>query len=335
MPEGMFLRSGPDWHLDASGIHTFEAFLEERDLAPSELDPIPIDTFLDYAGWFQTQKHLAVEAKFVTALEKQEAHLVATFDDGSRIAADHVVAAPGCRYFAHLPEWASGLPADVGMHTSDLVRFEQLAGRRILIVGGRQSAYEWAALLGEHGAERVDIVHRHDVPRFERVSWRFVDELVDATMRIPGWWRSLGRAERDRISRQFWEVGRLTLEWWLTPRLGGERIRLWPGTHVVAATTDHGVTSARLSNGEQLHADHVLFATGYKVALENVPYLGPLLPDIDVADGFPALDEGFQSSVGGLYLPGLAATRDFGPFFGFTKACPAAATLVVDRVLHR
>ena len=22
MPEGMFLRSGPDWHLDAAGVHT-------------------------------------------------------------------------------------------------------------------------------------------------------------------------------------------------------------------------------------------------------------------------------------------------------------------------
>ena len=28
MPEGMFLRSGTDWHLDASDIDTFEAFLE-------------------------------------------------------------------------------------------------------------------------------------------------------------------------------------------------------------------------------------------------------------------------------------------------------------------
>src|SRR5206468_2015226 len=27
MPMGMFLRSGPDWHLDASAVHTFEAYL--------------------------------------------------------------------------------------------------------------------------------------------------------------------------------------------------------------------------------------------------------------------------------------------------------------------
>ena len=29
MPAGMFLRSGPDWHLDAAGVHTFMAYLDE------------------------------------------------------------------------------------------------------------------------------------------------------------------------------------------------------------------------------------------------------------------------------------------------------------------
>ena len=48
-----------------------------------------------------------------------------------------------------------------------------------------------------------------------------------------------------------------------------------------------------------------------------------------------ALDEAFQSSLPGLYIPGFASTRDFGPFFGFTKGCPAAATLIVDDLLQR
>ena len=56
MPEGMCLRSGPDWHLDAAGVHTFEAFLEEEGIAPNEVDPVPIRVFLDYATWFQDNK---------------------------------------------------------------------------------------------------------------------------------------------------------------------------------------------------------------------------------------------------------------------------------------
>ncbi|MGH8866404.1 MAG: hypothetical protein ACRDYU_00225 [Actinomycetes bacterium] len=53
MPTGMFLRSGPDWHLDASGVHTFEAFLDEKGISAGEVDPVPLEVFLAYAGWFQ------------------------------------------------------------------------------------------------------------------------------------------------------------------------------------------------------------------------------------------------------------------------------------------
>ena len=46
-------------------------------------------------------------------------------------------------------------------------------------------------------------------------------------------------------------------------------------------------------------------------------------------DGFPVLDENFGTTIPGLYITGFSATRDFGPFFGFVKASPAAATLLV------
>ena len=41
MPEGMFLRSGIDWHLDASGVDTFEAFIEDSALSSAHIDPVP------------------------------------------------------------------------------------------------------------------------------------------------------------------------------------------------------------------------------------------------------------------------------------------------------
>ncbi len=334
MPEGMFLRSGIDWHLDASGIHTFEAFVEERRLSPADLDPIPIETFLGYASWFQAQKHVAVRDQLVSRLDRRNGSFVAFLDDGTQIAADRVVAAPGLSYFRHFPDWAERLPAGFGVHTCDLIRFEDLAGARVLVVGGRQSAYEWAALISEHAAARVDIVHRHDEPRFERVSWKFVDDYVDATVENPGWWRTLPAVEQNRISRKFWEVGRLTLEWWLTPRLADDRLHRWPKSHVVESTVeDNGTIAITLSGGERLTVDLVVFATGYKADLPKVPYLEPVISQIDLLDGFPVLDETLQSSIAGLYLPGFTATRDFGPFFGFTKACPAAAALIVN-ALH-
>jgi cation diffusion facilitator CzcD-associated flavoprotein CzcO len=331
----MFLRSGFDWHLDAAGVHTFEAFAESRNLRPADVDPIPIDVFIEYATWFQVQKQLTVRGQMVSALHHRDGRFVAALEDGSQITAERVVAAPGNGYFAQLPPWAAVVPEGMGVHTSEFVRFDDAAGQRVVIIGGRQSAYEWAALLGEHGAARVDIVHRHDVPRFERVSWSFVDDYVDATIRVPGWWRSLTSAERDAISRRFWEVGRLTLEWWLTPRLTGDRFHFWPETQVVAAAPEDDAVVVTLSNGERITADRVVFATGYRADVTNVPYLSPLVSEIAVDDGSPVLDDHFQSSVAGLYFPGFAAARDFGPFFGFTKACPAAATLIVDALIAR
>ncbi|HET6809387.1 MAG TPA: hypothetical protein VFH50_00085, partial [Acidimicrobiales bacterium] len=41
MPADMFLRSGPDWHLDAAGVHTFEAYLEQEGLSADAVDPVP------------------------------------------------------------------------------------------------------------------------------------------------------------------------------------------------------------------------------------------------------------------------------------------------------
>jgi FAD-dependent urate hydroxylase len=335
MPEGMCLRSGPDWHLDAAGVHTFEAFLEEEGIAPSEVDPVPIRVFLDYAAWFQDNKGVVARENLVTQLTHNGRTFEALLDNGERIAADTVVAAPGIRHFQQLPSWADSVSPGVGAHTGDLVHFEDLRGARVLIVGGRQSAYEWAALIGEQGAERIDIVHRHDVPQFGRVSWKFVDAYVDSMLAVPGWWRDLSHSERQHITTQFWEAGRLTLEWWLVSRLATDQFHRWPGTSVIDIREDTGAVVADLSNGERLSVDRVVFATGYKANLPNVPYLGSLIDKVELIDGFPALDEAFQSSISGLYITGFAATRDFGPFLGFTKACPAAATLIVESLLGR
>jgi hypothetical protein len=50
---------------------------------------------------------------------------------------------------------------------------------------------------------------------------------------------------------------------------------------------------------------------------------------IELADGFPVLGDFFGTTIPGLYITGFSATRDFGPFFGFVKGSPAAATLIV------
>lgn len=57
MPAGMCLRSGPDWHLDASDVHTFEAYLAEEHIAPADIDPVPISAFLGGRAFVDARAH--------------------------------------------------------------------------------------------------------------------------------------------------------------------------------------------------------------------------------------------------------------------------------------
>jgi thioredoxin reductase len=334
MPAGMYLRSGPDWHLDATGEDTFEAFFEDRGLRPDEHHPIPIALWLDHADWFAERKGLAVDPRLVAGLAEVGGRYVAHLADGEDVEAERLLAAPGVGYFAHLPDWHTAVPEERRSHTRDLVAFDGLAGARVAIIGGRQSAYEWAALLCDHGADRVDVVHRHDVPDFARVSWAFVDEYVDQALAHRGWWRRLPEDQRAAVARRFWEVGRLTLEPWLVPRLTPAVVHRHPGCSVFAVDAADGAVGLALSDGARLEVDHVVFASGYRADLARVPYLAGVLDRVSVTDGFPALTDGFETSLPGLYVVGFAATRDFGPFYGFTKGCPSAARIVVEEMLR-
>ena len=334
MPTDMYLRSGPDWYLDANREHTFQAFFEDRGLDPGEHDPIPIGVFLDHTEWFARQKGLSPDPRLVADLTKPNGTFVAAMADGTTIEADRVLAAPGVGYFAQQPDWHDRVPAERRSHTSEMVTFDDLAGARVAVIGGRQSAYEWAALLCDHGAERVDVVHRHETPAFAKVSWAFVDDYVDQTLAHRGWWRRLPAEEQAAIGRRFWEVGRLTLEHWLMPRLTPGVVHRHPECAVTVAASDGEGVRLTLTDGTALEVDHVVLASGYRADLARVPYLSGVLDRVSVTDGFPDLSEGFETSLDGLYVVGFAATRDFGPFYGFTKGCPSAAKIVVDEMLR-
>jgi cation diffusion facilitator CzcD-associated flavoprotein CzcO len=316
MPAGMLLRSGPEWHLDAAGVHTFDAFVGEP-----HAGPIPVETFIAYADWFAEREGIVVRRAHVTTLTEEDEGFAARLDDGSVLAADRVVAAPGIASFAVEPEWVGRLGPDQWSHTVRTVDFAGLRGRRVLIVGGRQSAFEWAALLAEEGTERVDVVHRHDTPEFTESDWSFVGEQLAETRRTRGWFRRLPEREREAIARRFWQVGRLQLEPWLAPRIAGAHLH--PRTEIAEIDGD-GVVSARLTDGTRIEADHVLLATGYVPDMRRVGYL----PELELADGFPVLDPDFQTTVPGLYVPGFPSTRDFGPFFGFVAGATTTAAII-------
>jgi FAD-dependent urate hydroxylase len=341
MPEGMYLRSDCNWHLDPEAVDTVEAFLHTRGLRPADVTPLSRDLYLEYASWFQARKQIEPGRVHVERLDASDGsrRFRATLRDGGAIEADNILLALGFAHFTHVPEdLARTLPAERVQHTCDFVDFADIRGRRCLIVGGRQSAFEWAALMCEAGAATVHVSHRHDSPAFATSEWEWVGVLVNQLVEDPGWYKRLSQAEKDVLGRRLWAEGRLKLEPWLAARVQRETICLWPNTRVVGCVESGSALEVTLDSPagpRVLEIDRVVLATGYKVDVARVPLLarGNLLPRLQTDGGMPVLDEHLQSSIPGLFMTSMLAVRDFGPFLAFTVSVRTSAKLVGQALL--
>jgi cation diffusion facilitator CzcD-associated flavoprotein CzcO len=339
MPDGMFLRSASDWSLDPTDRASILHYLETLEKTPADVEPLSRAFYLDYAQWFQEQHGLKSLPSYVNKLYKINQRFKALLDNGHVIEANHVVVAVGMGYFQHLPaELTELLPQGRFRHTAEAVQLQGLKAKRVLILGGRQSAFEWTALLNEAGAEEVHVVYRHESPQFAVSDWAWVPPLVKAMVDKPGWFRQLSREEKEAICMQLWVDGQLKVEDWLEKRVLRPNTHIYPKTKLVSCTERlDGVMYIGLDNGASFSVEDVILATGYKMDLERISFLlkGNLLNRIAIDNGFPVLDEHFQSSVKGLYFTGMAATQDFGPFFGFTVAVQASAKLIGDSIVTK
>ncbi len=339
MPQGMYLRSACDWHLDSENKSTIENYLATLNLVPADAEPISRDFYLSYVEWFQQQKKIDPLPVYINRLDYAgDHHFNAYTNRGEIIAADNVVIAVGFKYFMHIPpEFENILPAGSFSHTCDVADMTAMRGKRCLILGGRQSAFEWAALLNEAGASSVHISHRHKSPSFTAADWSWVNSLVDNMADNPGWFRNLSQEEKDAVSDKLWAEGRLKVEPWLEPRIMKDDIKLWPRTSLTACeklTT--GELNVSFDNDTKIIVDHIILATGYKVILSQIPFFtnGNILSELATNNGFPVLDEHFQTNLPGLFFTSMPAGQDFGPFFGFTISVRTSAKLIGKELIR-
>jgi thioredoxin reductase len=338
MPAGMLLRSASDWHLDVQGIATIEAFLATRGLTPAQAEPLTRELYLDYCDWFAAEKGIVAEPQHVLRLDDTDGGFRATLEDGSVVAARTVAIALGMGPHRRAPaELVAMLPSGTWRHTCDAVDLADARDRRYLLVGGRQSAFEWAALLAEAGARQVDVVHRHDSPAFAAADWTWVTPLVDRLTTDPGWFSRLSPQEQEDLRLRLWAEGRLKVEPWLADRLPPATVRVRPRTSLAGASLeDDGSVRVDLDDADHVVVDEVLLATGYQPHVDDLQLLrAGTLPPLAHRDGIPDLDDGFQTSIPGLYLTSLPAAGHFGPFFGFTIGTRMSAAVITRAVLDR
>ena len=335
MPQGMYLRSACDWHLDPLNVDTIDRFVELQGKTTKDVEPLSLDFYLSYVDWFQDQKQIQPLPLYIKRIDQISDHFLATPEDDTPIRAQRVVLAPGFRHFANVPtDIEKRLSPCSFQHTCEFVDFKRAAGKRYLIIGGRQSAFEWAALLLESGAAAVHLSHRHDSPAFKVADWAWVTELVENLVQNPKWFRDLSSEEKETIDRKLWSEGRLKIEPWLEARLDSDRVKIWPRTELVKCDQTGDDCRIELNNGESLEVDEIILATGYKVDIGRLPYLanGNILNRLETRNGFPVLDDHFETSIPGLFITSMPATQDFGPYFGFTISVRASAQLICERL---
>ncbi len=336
MPQGMLLRSNAAWYLDPDHQWTIDRFLTTHHPSRPAADPISREQYIAYMDWFRQQAGIAVTPNFVRRLSQQDHSFTAELDTGETIRAQNVVLALGFQYFTCFPApLVARLPAGRYRHTCDAVDMAAYRGKRVLLIGGRQSAFESAALLREAGVQHIHLSYRHDTPRFEEADWSWVETLVERMAEQPTWFRDLSAQEQERYRYQLWAEGRLKVEPWLEERVHQPEVSLHPHTEVVSATLQPDRSlRVGLSAGETIDIDEVLLATGYQVDVARLPFLSESIQEaLATKNGFPLLDAHFQSSIPGLYFSSFAAGHSFGPFFGFTVGVRTAAKLIGNALL--
>jgi hypothetical protein len=347
MPSGMVLKSeGFASNIsDPRRTHTLRRFCERFGREYGDWGvPVPIGTFVDYGLWFQRELVPEVEPAMVEAVEWDGRGFDVRLDDGENVRARRVALACGHVAFRHVPGVLRGLPHDLVSHTVDHRDFGRFEGKEVVVLGAGQSALETAALLHEHGATaRV-------VARKGEIVWNGLPEPeqrpLTRRLRVPiaglgpGWeawfystlpqaFTYLPAATRIRLVRdKFGPAG----AWWLRERVEGHVPLLTGRTLRRAGLAPHGrVRLTFMAHGEEeLDADHVIAATGYRIDLARLPFLGEeLRARVQTVGGAPKLSSSFEASVPGLHFVGLAAAHTFGPAMRFVYGTRFSSTALV------
>jgi hypothetical protein len=336
MPAGMLLKSdgfASDLS-DPRGEFKLYHYCEENQLPyHATCLPVELSIFASYGVEFQKRLVPEVEDAKLVRLEKGDREFLLTLDTGETFAARKVILAVGISYYAYVPPVFRRLPPEVFSHSSQVPRPAVFAGKEVAVVGSGASAIDLAALLHESGAKVTIVSRRRGLKFHARPEDR--ERTLLERLRSPG--SGLGPGWKSRLLTEFPHWFRLLpvrtrlslLQRLLGPSAGWPmRGRVDGIVKVIPSVTpqgaemrgNHVVLSLKREDGsvEQLEADHLIAATGYRVDLRRLPFLSnELASRIRAVDHMPVLSRNFESSVPGLYFVGISSALTFGPMMRF------------------
>jgi hypothetical protein len=343
MPSGMLLRS--PWvasHIaDPERALTLDAYQAVNGNKLS--DPVPLAGFVKYGRWFQREVAPQVDRRLVTRVEPATRAFHLRLEDGETVKARRVVVAAGIAPFAWRPRQFDGLPTSLVSHASEQSDLGRFAGKRVVVVGGGQSALESAALAREAGADVEVLARAPRVHWLVRSGWLHrlgpVRHLLYAPPDVgpagmswivanPGWFKRLPSKRQQWLGRRSIRPAGAA---WLLPRL--RDVPITTGRSVVSAVPVGDALSIKIDDGTERQVDHALLGTGYRVDISCYDFLpGRLLESVRRVNGYPELSAGFESSVSGLHFLGAAAAWSFGPLTRFVAGTEYTARMLTRSI---
>jgi thioredoxin reductase len=335
MPVGMVLKSerfaSNLW--DPNGQFTLERYLAERRIPYQPAgDPLSLADFLSYAEWFRERAVGESIDEKVTNLRRNGSGFVLDFAGAPSVEAQRVILATGHMAFRVIPAELAGLSEPLCYHSARVHDLSGFAGRDVTLIGAGQSALETAALLAETGAQ-VRLIVRESQVRWNdtRNGHRSLAHKIRnpesglgfgwesiAVSEMPQWFRRLLPMDlRHRYVAKTWGPSGA---YWLKQRVEG-RVEILLNCKVRQAKAEQGRVCLEVQGpdgAKTVRTDHVIAATGYKVDLDRLGYLGPdLKQSIAREGGAPVLDSRFETSIPGLFIVGIASAPTFGPVMRF------------------
>jgi hypothetical protein len=340
MPAGMCLRSswGASHIADPRQELTLDAYCRQNGNHISK--PIPLDRFVNYGRWYQSQAVPDLDQRNVLRIELNPRGFKVVLADGEEFVSKRVVVATGIAPFASRPPQFGGLPPELASHTSEHDDLRKFKGRRVAVIGAGQSALESAALFHEAGIE-TEVIARcqtlnwvglhpklHHLGMISKMFYSTRDvgpAGISRLVAMPHLFKKFPRGFQERTA---YRAIRPAGAGWLKPRLTGVPITL--GRKVVAATAAGNQLRLKLDDGSERLVDHALLATGFRVDVSKYPFLSQsLVKQLQVVNGYPVLKRGLESSIPGLHFAGKPAAWSFGPLLGFVSGTEFAANELV------
>ncbi len=320
--------------------------LEEWSRTTGQLkrEPMAVSDFVAYGQWLRETYVGDLVADPVESVSQSGSSFVVS-TAGRELRAHAVAIAVGITPFPMVPGVFAHLDDDRITAASDVDDFTALAGKRVAVIGGGQSAVEAAGYAGRAGAS-VALLVRGTVhwfadrePHTERSrlgEWAFRVAYpavgygpppLNRLVLRPDLFAASPRFVRERLTRRLLRPGASP---WLH-RLVDEFVEIREHCEVSHAESAAGGVLLRLHDGSELEVDRVLVATGHRFALDRLPFLDEgVRRSIVVQNHWPVLDRSFRSSNRRVLFMGYPAEGRFGPLARFVLGVPFTVGRVAE-----